>query len=132
MLNEDKIRIMSRCAMYEKAEGKQDIKIHHYFQGDYIRYNLLKTLIGVTVAFVLCMGLYMVSNAEYYVENIMHMDLMVFGKDILILYAIIMVVFAVISIAFYGWKYADAHKRVRWYYEDLQKLESMNNKMEEE
>ena len=132
MLNEDKIRIMSRCAMYEKAKGKEDITIHHYFQGDYIRLNLLKTLIGVTVAFVLCMGLYMLSNAEYYMENLMNMNLMGIGKEILIIYAIVMVVFAVISIAFYAWKYADAHKRVRWYYEDLQKLESMNNKMEEE
>ena len=57
MLNEDKIRIMSRCAMYEKAEGKEDLKINRYFQGDYVRLNVLKTLIGATIGFVLCLGL---------------------------------------------------------------------------
>lgn len=132
MLNQDKIRIMSRCAMYEKAEGKEDITIHHYFQGDYIRFNTLKTLIGVTIAFILCMGLYMILNAEYYMENIVTMDLMAFGKEILIIYAIVMVAFALISVIFYAWKYADAHKRVLWYYKDLQTLKSMNNEMEEE
>lgn len=131
MLNEDKIRIMSRCAMYEKAEGKEDIAIHHYFQGDYIRLNMLKTLIGVTIGFIMCFGLYLILNAEYYMENIVGMDLIAFGKEILVGYAIVMIVFAVISIVFYGWKYADAHKRVLWYYKDLQTLETMSNEMED-
>lgn len=131
MLNEDKIRIMSRCAMYEKAEGKEDIVIHHYFQGDYIRLNTLKTLIGVTIGFLLCFGLYLILNAEYYMENIVGMDLMAFGKEILIVYAVVMVIFALISIVFYAWKYADAHKRVLWYYKDLQTIKSMNNETED-
>lgn len=132
MLNEDKIRIMSRCAMYEKAEGKEDIAIHHYFQGDYIRLNTLKTLIGVTIGFILCFGLYLILNADYYMENIVGMDLMALGKEILIVYAVVMIVFALISVVFYAWKYADAHKRVLWYYKDLQTIKSMNNEMEEE
>ena len=131
MLNEDKIRIMSRCAMYEKAEGKEDIAIHHYFQGDYIRLNTLKTLIGVTIGFILCFGLYLILNADYYMENIVGMDLMTLGKEILIVYAVVMVVFALISVVFYAWKYADAHKRVLWYYKDLQTIKSMNNETED-
>lgn len=126
MLNEDKIRIMSRCAMYEKAEGKEDLAINHYFQGDYIRLNTLKTLIGVTIGFVLCFGLYLVINAEYYMENIVHMDLIAFGKDILIYYAIVMIAFAIISVIFYGWKYADSQKRVQWYYKDLQSIKEIS------
>ena len=63
MLNEDKIRIMSRCAMYEKGQGKEDLAVNRYYQGDYVRLNTLKTLIGVTVGFVLCFGLYLVLGA---------------------------------------------------------------------
>lgn len=37
MLNKDKIQIMSRCAMYEKGQGKEDLAINRYFQGDYVR-----------------------------------------------------------------------------------------------
>lgn len=132
MLNEDKIRIMSRCAMYEKAEGKEDIAINHYFQGDYIRLNTLKTLIGITIGFIMCVGIYVVLNAQYYVENIFKMDIFVLVKDFIIIYIIVLAVFAVISVMFYGWKYADAHKRVLGYYEDLQKIKAMDDEMEEE
>lgn len=126
MLNEDKIRIMSRCAMYEKGQGKEDLAINRYYQGDYIRLNTLKTLIGVTIGFVLCFGLYLVIRAEYYMENIVGMDLLAFARSILLYYVIVLVIFAVISIVFYGWKYADTQKRVQWYYQDLKTLEEMD------
>ena len=42
-------------SMYEKAEGKEDLKINRYCQGDYVRLNVLKTLIGATIGFVLCL-----------------------------------------------------------------------------
>ena len=126
MLNEDKIRIMSRCAMYEKGQGKEDLAVNRYYQGDYVRLNTLKTLIGVTVGFVLCFGLYLVLRAEYYMENIVGMDLMAFARNVLMYYVIVLVIFAVISIVFYGWKYTDTQKRVRWYYQDLQALAEMD------
>ena len=126
MLNEDKIRIMSRCAMYEKGQGKEDLAVNRYYQGDYVRLNTLKTLIGVTVGFVLCFGLYLVLRAEYYMENIVGMDLMAFARNVLMYYVIVLVIFAVINIVFYGWKYTDTQKRVRWYYQDLKALAEMD------
>lgn len=126
MLNEDKIRIMSRCAMYEKGQGKEDLAVNRYYQGDYVRLNTLKTLIGVTVGFVLCFGLYLVLRAEYYMENIVGMDLMAFARNVLMYYVIVLVIFAVISIVFFGWKYTDTQKRVRWYYQDLKALAEMD------
>lgn len=126
MLNEDKIRIMSRCAMYEKGQGKEDLAVNRYYQGDYVRLNTSKTLIGVTVGFVLCFGLYLVLRAEYYMENIVGMDLMAFARNVLMYYVIVLVIFAVISIVFYGWKYTDTQKRVRWYYQDLKALAEMD------
>ena len=126
MLNEDKIRIMSRCAMYEKGQGKEDLAVNRYYQGDYVRLNTLKTLIGVTVGFVLCFGLYLVLRAEYYMENIVGMDLMAFARNVLMYYVIVLVIFAVISIVFYGWNYTDTQKRVRWYYQDLKALAEMD------
>lgn len=127
MLNKDKIRIMSRCAMYEKGQGKEDLAINRYFQGDYVRLNTLKTLIGVTIGFILCLGLYIVMKAEYYMENIVGMDFLELAKSILKYYVIVLIVFAVISILFYGWKYADTQKRVRWYYKDLKSLDEIND-----
>lgn len=112
--------------MYEKGQGKEDLAVNRYYQGDYVRLNTLKTLIGVTVGFVLCFGLYLVLRAEYYMENIVGMDLMAFARNVLMYYVIVLVIFAVISIVFYGWKYTDTQKRVRWYYQDLKALAEMD------
>jgi hypothetical protein len=131
MLNEDKIRIMSRCAMYEKGQGKEDLAVNRYYQGDYIRLNVLKSLIGATVGYVLCLGLYLVLRAEYYMENIVSMNPLTLARGFIIWYVIVLIIFAVISILFYGWKYADTQKRVRWYYKDLKDLDAMNHVTED-
>lgn len=87
----------------------------------------IKNTIGVTIGFVMCLGLYLVLRAEYYMENIVGMDFLAFGKSILKYYVIVLIIFAVISILFYGWKYADTQKRVRWYYKDLKSLDEIND-----
>ena len=92
-----------------------------------MRLNTLKTLIGVTIGFILCLGLYVVMKAEYYMENIVGMDFLALFRGILKYYVIVLIVFAVISILFYGWKYADTQKRVRWYYKDLKSLDEIND-----
>ncbi|HIU03614.1 MAG TPA: hypothetical protein IAB63_10220 [Candidatus Onthocola gallistercoris] len=125
MLDKEKIRIMSRCAIYEKGQGKADLQVNKYYQGDYVRLNVLKSLIGVSVAFVLCVGLYMVVRAEYFMEHIVSMDIMAFIMSILKWYVIVLVAFGVISTMFYMWKYADSIRRVRGYYKDLKSLEKM-------
>lgn len=127
MLNEDKIRIMCRCARYEKRQGREDLAVNRYFQGDYIRLNTIKTLIGVTIGFILCLGLYGVLRAEYYMENIAGMDIVALVRNVVIAYVVVLIIFAVISIIFYGWKYADSQKRVRWYYKDLKAIETMDD-----
>ena len=77
------------------------------------------------MAFVLCVGLYMVVRAEYFMEHIVSMDIMAFIMSILKWYVIVLVAFGVISTMFYMWKYADSIRRVRGYYKDLKSLEKM-------
>jgi ABC-type multidrug transport system permease subunit len=91
----------------------------------------LKSLIGATVGYVLCLGLYLVLRAEYYMENIVSMNPLTLARGFIIWYVIVLIIFAVISILFYGWKYADTQKRVRWYYKDLKDLDAMNHVTED-
>ena len=63
-------------------------------------------------------------------ENIVGMDLWAFAKSVLKYYVIVLIIFAVISILFYGWKYADTQKRVRWYYKDLKSLDEINSEQD--
>ena len=56
MLNEERIRLMTRMAAYEEHEGKKDIAISGYFRGDYISFQLLKSAIYATVGFALAVA----------------------------------------------------------------------------
>lgn len=64
MLNEEKIRWMTRASIYEKRQGHTDLERNEYFLGDYVRLHLMKNMIGVTVAYILWVGLYAVCKIE--------------------------------------------------------------------
>ena len=49
MLNEEKIRWMTRASIYEKRQGHTDLERNEYFLGDYVRLHLLKNMIGRTL-----------------------------------------------------------------------------------
>ena len=81
MLNEEKIRWMTRASIYEKRQGHTDLERNEYFLGDYVRLHLMKNMIGVTVAYILMVGLYAVCKIEDIFALAANMQLMVFLKD---------------------------------------------------
>lgn len=125
MLNEEKIRIMTRAAIYENGKGKEDIKINTYGGSDYVRFNILKTLIGVTVGVVLIFGLYAVYNMDYFMANMMKLDLLKLGRTLLVIYLIILAVYTAVSIIVYQRRYAAAGKRLKFYNEELEMIEEI-------
>ncbi len=72
MLNEEKIRLMTDIAMFEKKNEKDMIPAGRYFKSDYISMWLLRSLLSYTAAFGLCLALWLL----YQIEGIMStMDL---------------------------------------------------------
>lgn len=64
MLNEEKIRWMTKASIYEKRQGRIDLGRNEYFMGDYVRLHLLKNGISLTIAYILLAGLYAVYKIE--------------------------------------------------------------------
>ena len=52
MLNNRKVRLMTKLAIYEKEDGKEDIRLGRYYRGDYVRYQLLKTIVAVLLLLI--------------------------------------------------------------------------------
>ncbi|MDF2593610.1 MAG: hypothetical protein K0S75_3076, partial [Clostridia bacterium] len=42
MLNTNKVRLMTKLALYETKEGKEDIRLSKYYKTDYVRYQVIK------------------------------------------------------------------------------------------
>ena len=51
MLNERKVKLMTRLTMYEKREGKHTIPMTKYFTDDFISWNMIKTVVAITFAY---------------------------------------------------------------------------------
>ncbi|MDD6811971.1 MAG: hypothetical protein PUD93_08915 [Lachnospiraceae bacterium] len=125
MLNEERVILMTKLASYEANEGKKNIAIGNYFRGDYIGWQVLKSIISATIAFVVVFAMYIFYDFEVFMMDIYKMDLLEFGKNVLILYAAVVGGYAVISYIVYAYRYNRAKKSLKLYYMNLKKLSNM-------
>lgn len=125
MLNEERIRLMTRMAAYEEHEGKKDMAISGYFRGDYISFQLLKSAIYATVGFALAVAMYVLYNIETFLEEFYKMDVVDFLKDILSKYCLVLAIYLVISYFVYNYRYNKARRHVKQYNQLLRALMQM-------
>ena len=128
MINEEKVILMTRMASYEEGKGKRDIRIMHYFRGDFIGFQMLKSIIAVTVAFLAVFAAFVFYNFEPLMQEVYKMDLMAFGKNVITLYLCVAGGYSVISYAVYAHKYSKAKKGLRTYFANLKRLAGMYDK----
>ena len=76
MLNEKRIILMTKMASYEANEGKKNVTIGSYFRSDYIGWQVLKSIISATIAFVVVFGMYIFYDFEVFMMDIYKMDLL--------------------------------------------------------
>ena len=97
VLNENKVKMMTKMAIYEKNEGRKMLRTAKYFKGDFIAFGILKTLITTTFAFM----------AIYYIG--------------------MLVIFTVIAAVVYNVQYERSRKGLKKYFSRLNKLERFYN-----
>ena len=73
-------------SIYEKNEGKTMLKTAKYFKGDYVSLGVLKTVISVTVAFVVIVILVALCQADSLAENVNSIDWYPPDPDIIFYY----------------------------------------------
>lgn len=112
-------------ASYEANEGKRNVAIGSYFRGDYIGWQVLKSIISATIAFVVVFGMYIYYDFEVFMTDIYKMDLIEFARHILSMYLWTVGIYAVISYVVYTIRYMRAVKSLRLYYMNLRKLAEM-------
>ena len=122
MIDQDKLKTMSQLALYEKKKGKKDLNIYSYEEGDYIRFQGLKTLILVTFAFVAVVGLIMVWNMDYLMNHFVELNYglligLVCGALLLVL-----VFYMILSYRKSKEEYNSMNPRVRRYQRKLKKM----------
>ena len=110
LLDEKRIRIMTRLALSEEKHGKENLKITKYYKSDYIRYSLLNTIISVTIGYVLILGMIALYHAEYLIANAVELDYKAIGMYALGIYLVLLVLYSGITIVIAAAKYSRASR----------------------
>ena len=123
MLNEEKVKHMTKAAAYENGPEKKNIEISDYFRGDYLGLQLVKSGIAYTIAFLIMLVMWamgrmeelmlMISRPEYF-ENLI--------KMLVVLYISGLVVYEIAVYVSYSAKFRHAKNSIKGYHTYLNNI----------
>ncbi len=123
MISEQRVKLMTRLAAYERKEGKKNEEIGSYFRGDYISLQILKSIISATLAFLLVVGLFVLYDSELFLSDIYKIDILEYLKKLILYYFIFTGVYVLISYVVYAVRYRKAKRRLKVYFNNLKRLQ---------
>lgn len=123
MLSEEKIKIMTSLAMFEKHEGKRIFPINRYFKSDYISSKLFRSFFSYTLSFALCLILWVLYDLERWMNTMELKGLTSAGLRIGMIYLIVLVIYLGISIFVYMRRYEYASRGIKVYLAKLKRLD---------
>jgi cation transport ATPase len=121
MLNEEKIRLMTRLALYEKNQLKEDETAENYFKTDYISKQLLGSLVSGTIAFLVAAGAYAAYNFDIIMLSIYSADVKGLLRQVLFDYVLFMAAFLLITWVIYAARYRKSRRGLHRYFSALKK-----------
>ena len=125
MVNMRKVRLMTKLAIYEQTEGKEDIKLGKYFRRDYVRLKILHNIVAVTIGYLLVLAMIIAYQMEYLIKEAVNLDYIGMGKIILGVYVIVITVYVMAAMVGYGLYYDYSRKKLAKYFRMLRLLRSM-------
>ena len=123
MVREENVKLMSKIAIYEKRRGKTDIPMSGYYKSDYVRMNVLKTIVMATVAFLIITATIVMYKLDYILANILKIDYGSLGMGILLIYGVWVFVYWLVARILYAVRYEKARPNIIDYNHKLKKLE---------
>lgn len=131
MLNEQRIKLMTRMASYEANEASKNESVARHFRSDYVSLQVIRAIICATIAYMIVFGAYIYYDFESFMLNIYKMDLWDFAGKALKYYVIFTVSYCVIVYVAFTVKYSKAKKSLKRYFNTLKLLGSLYNKEDE-
>lgn len=122
MINEERVKNMTRIAIYEKNQGKSQIGMSRYYKIDYVTYHTLQSMVYATIAFLMIGAAVVLLGMESILEQLNDLDYLAIAKDILILYGIWVFVYFLISVIVYNIRYDRMKPDIKEYYQNLKLL----------
>lgn len=131
MVNEEKIKLMTKMAIYESQEGKKDLEISHFHICQYIHIETVRAFILNTIAYCIVIGLGLLLFLDKVMDLIHHRGYQKYLILLFLLYLIFIMVEVMYTRARAKRRYEEAIPRVWSYKKNLTKLYYMYELKEE-
>lgn len=122
MLNEDKIKLMTSIALFEKREGKRMESANQYFKSDYIGRHMLRSFFGYTFCSLLILMVWVLYSLERILNSMSVDELFAIGKQLAVYYAGGLLVYLFITYVVYAKRYSYAVRLQKVYVARLKRL----------
>ena len=122
MIHQDKLKVMTRMALYDKKKIKKDLPVHSFDESDYIRLEITKTLISVVCGFVIILGFIMLWNMDAIISNFDTYNYKQIALFAGLALAVLVAAYIWITVVRSRKRYNEVKPRVQRYVEDLETL----------
>lgn len=122
MLDERKVKLMTKLALYDQTQGKEDFKISEYYRKDYAGMHIIFSILWVTVGYVVAGALVLLAGMDALLEQMSTGLIMTLGGAVIIGYVAVLVFYIIVTSHVYNKKHQDARQRVKKYNHTLTKL----------
>ena len=128
MLNEERIRSMTKLAIYETNEGKKIIPLSHYYKSDYVSKSLMKSFVYGTISFGIMFGMWMIYQMDNAKKSMFGGNLEEFIIQVILLYLIFMILYLLITYIYASITFTKSKKSIKKYLALLKKVEKMHER----
>ena len=128
MINKDRVRTMTRLAIYEEGQGISDDKMNGYFKNDYIVGHMVGSFVSGTIACLLIALVYCCYHYDTLLIQLFENQLMGLIETAFTLYAAFMIFFLAVSFFVYLWRINALKGRLDRYNRRLEHLKESYEK----
>ncbi len=130
MIDQERVREMTKLAACEEHEGKRYRKAVRYYCSDFVGMHLLKGFISGTAVFSICLGLWGICHMEELIKNLDSIDFIQFGTAILVRYIFFLIIYLAAVAVYANVYHAAARRSMKRYYRRLKRLGRLYDEQE--
>lgn len=128
MLNEERVKHMTKMAFYETKGGSDDLKTSSYFKKDYIGFNTFWSAFWMTIAYIILVSILWMTFMGGLLEMLSSKQMLAIVFSFLGIYFILLIAYIRYAKIIYKRKHAIAYHRVCRFKDELEQLEKLYEK----
>lgn len=128
MLDKRRIRLMTKLALYEQSDAKDDLKVSGYYKEDYAGLMTLKGALWTTVGYAMVAVMFVLCNLDLLINGMSMQKVIVLACAAVGGYLALLIVYCICANMFYKRKHVEARHRLKAFYNNLTALERMGGR----